>query len=134
MLFGCWEQDGRDERWPAETRDFSQAVDDVKGGRPSLVDRICRGPLLDVLRATLENEAAIVGREAFAVEDKSVQELSTCKGHKHPAPYPVWLALLSPDTLLLCGIVCELERATEGVDGDADTQLRGRTRSEEESR
>ena len=109
VLFGCWEQDRGDERRPTKTRDFSQTVNNIKGGGPSLVGRICRGTLLDVLWATLEDEAAVVCGKASAVEDESVQELSTGKRHKHPAAYPVWLALLSPDTLLLGGIVCELQ-------------------------
>ena len=134
MLFGCREQDGRDERRPAKTRDLSQAVNDIKGCRPSLVGGVCRGPLLDVLWAAFENEAAVVCRKALAVEDEGVQELSTGKGHEHPTAYPVWLALLSPDALLLGGIVGELERATKGVDGDADAQLRGRAHAQEESR
>lgn len=133
MLFSCREQNGRDECWPTEARDFGQTIDDIERGRPGLVGRICRWPLLNVFRAAFQDEAAVACGKAISVKDESMQKLTTGEWHKHPASHPVRLASLAPNILLFCSIVCKLKRPTEGIDGDADAQLRGRADAQEES-
>ena len=109
MLLCCREEDGRDERWPAEARDVGQTINDVESCRPGLVAGICRRAVLDVLWASVQNELAHTFGEAFAVEDESVQKLSTGQRHQHPASYPVRLSFLSPYTLFFGSVVCKFK-------------------------
>ena len=73
---------------------------------------------MDVLGAAGEDQIAEARGEAVAVEDEGVQELAVADGHEQPGAEPGRAAGGEEEFGLLEGVVAELERADEDVDGD----------------
>jgi len=75
-------EDRRDERWPAQARDFGERVHDFVRPGPCKLGGVVLWTSVYVCVAVLQYEGAVARREAVAIKNERVEELSGRCGHE----------------------------------------------------